>query len=277
MLRSIRARVPHSLALMAALLLPTVGCGGGGGAMSPDAAASDAAAPVDAPMSSGRHDLRLRGSGYAPHAGQTIYAALVSSGGSVLERAQAVVTGSSYEIAFAGALETGASYRIDYYADHDGDGRCSAPPADHVWQTAVPSVTDDVVIEDPHDAAFAPAACGSFPVNTFDLTLGGTNYAPHDGQTVRAALLDEATARVVATAETTVSGGVLAISMPGELVEGRAYRLEYYADHNSNGTCDAPPADHVWRQAIPAVTGDVTIERAHAPDFTPAACDAFAP
>lgn len=278
MFRSITARMPRSRVLLAAVpLLALIGCGDS------DDVTDDAGASVDAPMPSedggpaGAYDLRLRGTGYAPHDGQTIYAALVNASGSVVDRAEAVVTDSSYEIAFLGSLETGASYRIDYYADHDGDGRCSAPPADHVWQTDVPPVSGDVVIDDAHDPSFAAAACDSFPVTTFDLRLGGSNYAPHDGQTVRAALVDEATDRVVATTESTVTGGTLDISMPAELVEGRAYRLEYYADHNSNGACDAPPADHVWRQEIAAVTADVTIDRSHAPDFTPAACDAFAP
>jgi hypothetical protein len=42
----------------------------------------------------------------------------------------------------------------------------------------------------------------------------------------------------------------------------------YFADVNGNGACDAPPTDHAWAAAVPAVTGDTALPVTHTTTFT---------
>lgn len=109
----------------------------------------------------------------------------------------------------------------------------------------------------------------------WDLTFSGTGFAPHEGQELSAALVDVSTDAVVATDSAVVTGGAFSFIWAGALAEGGTYRIDYYADFNGNGTCDAPPQDHVWSVAVPAFTGDTTVDVTHNTDFVAAACASF--
>jgi hypothetical protein len=106
------------------------------------------------------------------------------------------------------------------------------------------------------------------------LFFNGTGFAPHNGQTLHAAVVEEDSGNIVKTDSQVVTDGKF--SFDWDVLEmGKTYRIDYYADLNGNGKCDAPPTDHVWRESIPAVTGDVTDDVTHSIDFTVAACDSF--
>jgi hypothetical protein len=74
----------------------------------------------------------------------------------------------------------------------------------------------------------------------------------------------------VATDDAVVAAGAFAFTFTNIDAEGGS--VDYYADINDNGSCDAPPTDHVWRSAIPATHVLATV---HNTDFTPAVCAGF--
>ncbi|MBX9641267.1 MAG: T9SS type A sorting domain-containing protein, partial [Mycobacteriaceae bacterium] len=49
---------------------------------------------------------------------------------------------------------------------------------------------------------------------------------------------------------------------------GLSYKIDFYADHNKNGTYDAPPIDHAWRISLDKVVSDTIVNFAHNTTFT---------
>jgi hypothetical protein len=49
---------------------------------------------------------------------------------------------------------------------------------------------------------------------------------------------------------------------------GISYNIDFYADHNKNGSYNAPPTDHAWRIPLNAVKGDTIINFVHNTTFT---------
>jgi len=73
----------------------------------------------------------------------------------------------------------------------------------------------------------------------------------------------------------TVQAGTFSLSRTSALEAAHSYYLDYYADMNGNGTCDAPPVDHVWRLKIDQVTAAVDISDKHRMGFNDS-CASFA-
>uniref|UniRef100_A0A832G8B1 T9SS type A sorting domain-containing protein n=1 Tax=Ignavibacterium album TaxID=591197 RepID=A0A832G8B1_9BACT len=46
------------------------------------------------------------------------------------------------------------------------------------------------------------------------------------------------------------------------------YNIDFYADHNGNGSYNAPPVDHAWRLTFNSSTGDWTENFSHNTNFT---------
>ncbi len=121
--------------------------------------------------------------------------------------------------------------------------------------------TDDTATGDsPTDDSPAAAA-------TYDLELTGSGFTPHAGNTITAAVVD-ATETVVDT-QTAVMGddGELSMVFADALEEGESYHVDWYADFNDNGLCDAAPDDHQWSVSIDAVTDDVVVTYDHDTEF----------
>ncbi|HOX46176.1 MAG TPA: hypothetical protein PK668_21410 [Myxococcota bacterium] len=109
-----------------------------------------------------KFDLTFEGSGFGPHEGQTVFAALVRADrGEVVASGSDAVAGGAFRVLLPGELEPGHDYRVDYYADVDGDGAC-ADGADHVWEAAVPAFDGDALLGVTHSLDFRPEACASF-------------------------------------------------------------------------------------------------------------------
>jgi hypothetical protein len=102
---------------------------------------------------------------------------------------------------------------------------------------------------------------------TYDLVLGGSGYTPHIGNTVAGAVLDAAGAVVATDSATMGDDGELSLTFVDALEAGGTYRVDWYADLNANGQCDAAPTDHQWSAAIEAVTGDVEVTYDHDTNF----------
>jgi hypothetical protein len=109
----------------------------------------------------------------------------------------------------------------------------------------------------------------------WDLTFSGSGFSPHEGQDLGAALVETGSGSIVSSGEMVVTGGSFSFVWMDALQEGMSYRIDYYADFNSNGVCDAPPTDHVWSEPVPAFTGDTVVSVGHTTDFVPAACGSF--
>jgi hypothetical protein len=103
----------------------------------------------------GQHTITLNLQGMTPHVGQLLKARMVESpsGKQVAETTVVAVQGATLRLVFAG--ESGKSYVLDYFADMNGDGKYSSPPADHAWRkSAGPLHHEGIVIDVAHDLNF---------------------------------------------------------------------------------------------------------------------------
>ena len=243
-------------------------------------AALTACSKDDNPSSPGNggdsFDLTFTGT-IAPHAGQKMEVIVIrADDGGVAAYRETVVPGDgNFSFTWTDVLARGSTYHIDFYADHNGDGSCDDTPTDHAWRITSGPVTADVTQDFQHDTNFTDI-CDSFE---FDLDFTAT-LAPHSGQIVRVAIVKIGSGGeedVVATDQTTVpANGAVAFTWADELEYDHDYVLDFYADHNGNGTCDAPPTDHAWRMDLGTVTGDIVRDFQHDTNFTDV-CGSFTP
>jgi len=142
------------------------------------------------------------------------------------------------------------------------------PPVDVPVEDVPP---EDVPVEDVPPVDVPP----DVPPATFDLSFSGSGFAPHNGQTLGVAIVSLADGSVIATDSVTVADGAFSFEWLGLLDEGASYFVDYYADFDGSGACDAPPTDHVWRESIDVVAADVDLAVTHNTNFAPEACDSF--
>ena len=157
-------------------------------------------------------------------------------------------------------LQTGHTYRVDYYADFNKNGMYDAPPADHAWREQV-TATGDAQIDFTHSTNFTDIKW------TYQFTLNLSNMNPHLGQAFQARVIDLYDMSEIGRVK------IDAIRIPNFEVKiagiksGRNYWVDFYADLNKNGQYDAPPADHAWRETFTAA-GNTSLNFNHNTNFT---------
>lgn len=125
----------------------------------------------------GQGTVTLEFSGMDPHLG-TQFALRIMNTETGLELERLIVpeiTENEFVLSFT-VLQEGASYQIDFYADHNGNGRYDTPPTDHAWRLEVPAVTGDVTLNFTHntdftDIAWPPAVDGMIEDEEYRHTL----------------------------------------------------------------------------------------------------------
>lgn len=99
--------------------------------------------------------LTLRFTAMTPHIGQklTLY---VRDKAMMMDLDVVTVpqtTGANFDV-LSWAIVPGASYNIDFYADHNKNGVYNAPPADHAWRIPLNNVKSDTIISFVHNTTF---------------------------------------------------------------------------------------------------------------------------
>lgn len=82
--------------------------------------------------------------------------------GRVVARDSATVSGGAFSFAWSGLLLDDVAYRLDYYADFNGNDQCDPPSTDHAWRVDLGTVTADVAQQVSHATDFNDV-CASFP------------------------------------------------------------------------------------------------------------------
>lgn len=199
--------------------------------------------------------------GMTPHAGQEIFFALVDmSSGKVVDRESEIVQ-ESFSVLLSGMVP-GQSYYVDFFADHNGNGYYDAPPVDHAWRLELPDASGGEVLNFAHNTDFTDVAW------KHRLRVRFEGMSPHLGQMLTLYVYDLASGISLDT--------VIVPSIEDEKFDVEShvmepmgnYRVDFYADHNGNGSYDAPPADHAWRLETGTAMGDVDLEFTHTTAFT---------
>jgi len=98
------------------------------------------------------------------------------------------------------------------------------------------------------------------------LTVNFTGMTPHVGETLRFWVIENSTDSTLYSTEVTVTQEFVIVAEG--LEDGKSYRIDFYADHNLNGSYDAPPTDHAWRLTLDNVISDTTLNFTHNVNFT---------
>ncbi len=194
-----------------------------------------------------------------PHIGQTLWLALTDTETGVELERKKVTASAEFTVMFSG-IEKDHSYKIDFFADHNKNGMYDAPPADHAWRLELNDVAGDTSLTFIHNTSFTDIMWKN------KLTVNFMNMNPHAGQDFHLAVYDKSSGTKLKEVDTTA--GINFMIYVFGIENGMSYNVDFWADHNSNGMYDSPPADHAWRIDLDNVTGDTILDFTHNTNFT---------
>ena len=64
------------------------------------------------------------------------------------------------------------------------------------------------------------------------------------------------------------------VTIPGVVVPGKMYQIDFFVDVSQDGFYQDPPMDHTWRLDLPASTTGIETTFVHNTLFTPV-CESF--
>jgi hypothetical protein len=105
----------------------------------------------------------LQFSGMTPHLGEALSIRVVDkANGEEVGREKITVKEAVFEVPLW-VLATGHSYRFDFYADRNQNGKYDAPPGDHAWSLETNNAAGNVVLAFSHNTNFTDIAWPEAP------------------------------------------------------------------------------------------------------------------
>ena len=213
----------------------------------------------DAVVDDSTYILTINFTGMTPHVGENIWLSLSNKNSGIEIERKSVVASENFEVEFSG-IEKNHSYNIDFFADHNKNGSYDTPPVDHSWRLELNDATGNTTLNFQHNTNFTDIKWKN------KLTVHFMGMNPHVGENVQLAVIEKTSGmeikRVKVTAEVDFMVDIYGIE------NGMSYNVDFFADHNENGSYDAPPADHAWRLELNDVMGDTTLNFLHNTNFT---------
>ena len=216
----------------------------------------------------GLRDVTVEMSGMTPHVGQLMEFRIVDASDQLIFRGIVDDLPSvSYTFIAPNSTPEGA-YRVDFYADLSGNRTYDPPPTDHAWTLAVPT-TGDAVLPFAHNTTFDDIDDPPITELGADFTFNATAMTPHVGQLFELRVYDQQTGRLVGRyVLTSIAAANFSLVIPGIIVDGHDYRVDFFADFSNNGSYDAPPTDHAWRVTDTGTASGLTLDFSHNAAFT---------
>jgi plastocyanin len=212
--------------------------------------------------STGPYTLTVNFSSMTPHVGQTMWLAVIDQATkNEIGRVKKSITTAAFAIDVSG-IEAGKSYFVDFYSDHNKNGVYNIPPADHAWRMTVNNVTDNTVLNFVHNTTFTDIAWKN------KLTVHFTGMTPHLGEKLTLFLKELSSGLYQDTVIVPSIANATFDMSSWKIKPGLSYNIDFYADHNKNGSYNAPPTDHAWRIALNTVKSDSIINFVHNTSFT---------
>ena len=203
--------------------------------------------------------LVINFSGMDPHNNQMLYLRVYEkNSGKEIERTIEDIS-PSFTDSISG-IKKGKSYYIDFFADHNSNGKYDAPGTDHAWRLELNDVMGDTTLNFAHNTNFTDIMWQN------RLTVHFTGMTPHVGQDLWLAVVDKNSGMEVDRVHTVVEEEFMVHAYG--IKSGMSYNVDFFADFNENGMYDAPGTDHAWRMDLDNVTGDTTLNFAHNTNFT---------
>ena len=209
------------------------------------------------------YELTINFMNMTPHVGQQLELRVVNNGtDEEVDRVKLdAIPSANFNINIVG-IKLDTEYKVQFYADLNGNKIYDSPPADHAWEMDFTNTTGDVSLDFSHNTNFTDIKW------KYLLTVNFMSMSPHLNEffqlrVVRQDNLEE-TGRVSIPA---ILVQDFSVYVPGIEI-GHDYNIDFYADHNGNGMYDSPPTDHAWRLTFNSANGDDTVNFTHNTNFT---------
>ena len=163
------------------------------------------------------------------------------------------------------SVPSDATYRLDFFADLDGDRVYTTTPDDHAWRVAIPSNGNVPFLHNTNfqDIDLPPITQGE------DFQIDFFGMGAHDMQLIELRVINTDTGQAVGHYRLTAASAVdFSFVIEGIIENGANYDVDFYADFNANGMYDAPPVDHAWRETGVGTASGLTITFNHNTTFT---------
>ena len=153
-------------------------------------------------------------------------------------------------------------------ADADGDGFSNGHELEDpfgVWAGGSTNPGTTSFVTNPGSNSSVPSGDAAMS----SLQMQFTDMTPHVGQYFEIRIVDTSNDLVVASEElSSIGEAAYEFVFLHALEDGASYHVEFWADHNGNGTYNAPPIDHAWRVDLTSVSGNTTESFSHNTSFT---------
>ena len=204
--------------------------------------------------------LTVNFSAMTPHDGQILWLRIYDKNNmQEVERTSITVT-ETFSLNLD-AIIAGNSYNIDFYSDHNGNGKYDAPPTDHAWRIELNNAQGSDIVDFTHNTNFVDI---EWP---FLLNIQFSGMTPHIGQLLEIRVEDDLTSEEIGRKRIeSITAADFNIDIPGIKIN-REYKIEMYADLNKNGIYDEPPTDHAWEIKFENNTGDYSVVFTHNTEF----------
>jgi Secretion system C-terminal sorting domain len=202
-------------------------------------------------------------SGMAPHIGQMLEIRLEDDNtGKEVDRIKLnTIPAADFNVIFVG-VKLGVEYKIEFYADLNGNGLYDAPPTDHAWMIPFENMTGDVSLDFTHNTNFTD-------INwKYLLTVNLMGMVPHVAQLFELRVVDNNNQNEISRVTLDqILVPDFSVFLDGIEI-GHDYNIDFYSDLNGNGGYDVPPTDHAWRLTFNAMDGDFIQKFTHNTNFT---------
>ena len=159
-------------------------------------------------------------------------------------------------------IKLGKQYKVEFYADHNGNGLYDSPPTDHAWKIQFENNSGDVTETFAHNTDFTDVGWD------YLYTLNFIGMNPHVGQMLEMRIVRKDNSEEIGRIKVdAIPSPNFSVSLPGIELD-HDYNVDFYADHNGNGSYDAPPTDHAWRLTLNSSTGNYVENFTHNTNFT---------
>ena len=164
-----------------------------------------------------------------------------------------------------GAVQ-GGGYRVDFWADTNGNGRYDPPPVDHAWSAAIPDHGDATVIFD-YNTLFTDI--GALPrMVRRDVTVTLHGMTAEMGAPLELRVTDMSNQDTVCAWSQPSTVDTVRVTVSGCVDEGAMYAVDFYTDLDHSGGYSAPPADHAWRVMATATATGLSVDWAWTNGYT---------
>jgi hypothetical protein len=211
-------------------------------------------------------DLTLNLNNMNSNVGQEITIRVMSSD-NVLQ-SQAIINvleSADASITIPNIIDDG-SYHIDMFADVNDNGSYDPPPTDDAWRIDIPA---SGIVNFSYNTNVADISMPAFAARGNNFKLNLLNFVDEVGKTMELRVIEGSENRTVGAYRfDEIPNIVFTVEIPGIILDGANYHIDFYIDMNVNNEYDPPPEDEAWSVSQKGTSSGLSFTFSHNIDWT---------